>query len=136
MAATHLADVSAWGQLHRADVAVRLSALLVSGAAATCGVTDLEVAAAALDEADHRAIASERGLFPRVPVDDAVLGRAIEVQELLIGMAVPLEALVVAAAAERAGLVVLHHDPAFDLIAAVTGQATEWVTPSGTAPEG
>jgi len=131
VAATHLADVSAWGQLHRAEVAARLSGLLLGGGAATCGITDLEVAASALDAADHAAMAAERRLFPRVPVDDAVLARALEVQGQLLDAPVPLTALVVAAAAERAGLVVLHHDEAFDRIAAVTGQPTEWVVPGG-----
>lgn len=131
MRPTHLADRSAWDQLHRAEVAVRLSALLVSGATATCALTDLEVGAAAVDEAEHRLIVAERRLFPRVPIDDAVLDRALEVQGQLLEPGVPLGPLVVAAAAERAGLVVLHHDPAFDRIAAATGQPTEWVAPPG-----
>jgi predicted nuclease of predicted toxin-antitoxin system len=38
-----------------------------------------------------------------------------------------------AAAAEAADLVVLHYDADFDLIAAVTGQPTEWVVPAGLA---
>ena len=46
----------------------------------------------------------------------------------------PIADLVVAAAAERAGLVLLHYDHDFDLIAAVTGQPTEWVVPRGTVP--
>ena len=40
--------------------------------------------------------------------------------------------LLVAAAAEEAGLIVLHYDTDFDIIAAVTGQSTQWVTPPGT----
>ncbi len=131
MAPTHLADVSAWAQLHRAEAAARLSGLLLGGGAATCGVTDLEVAASAVDEAEHAAMASERALFPRVPVDDAVLGRALEVQGRLLSPPVPLAALVVAAAAEAAGLVLLHQDPVFERIAAVTGQPVEWVLPPG-----
>ncbi len=38
----------------------------------------------------------------------------------------------VAAAAERAELTVLHYDADFDLIATVTGQEMEWVTPRGS----
>jgi predicted nucleic acid-binding protein len=38
----------------------------------------------------------------------------------------------VAAAAEERRLTVLHYDADFDRIAAVTGQACEWVTPAGT----
>lgn len=40
--------------------------------------------------------------------------------------------LVIAAAAEVAGLIVLHYDRDFDLIAEATGQATEWVVPQGS----
>ena len=39
--------------------------------------------------------------------------------------------LLIAAAAEAAGLVVLHYDHDFDLIADVTGQRTEWIVPAG-----
>lgn len=134
MRATHLADVSAWGQLHRTEVASRLTSLLVGGGTATCGVTDLEVAALAVDLADHEELVAERRSFFRVPVDDAVLDRALEVQGRLAGSPPPIATLIVAAAAERAGLIVLHHDVDFDRIAEVTGQATEWVTPTGATP--
>lgn len=42
--------------------------------------------------------------------------------------------LLIAAAAEVAGLVVLHYDRDFDLIAKVTAQRTEWIVPAGTVP--
>lgn len=55
--------------------------------------------------------------------------RAVEVQVLLadrgLHRAPSIPDLVVAAAAEVAGLVVLHHDKDFDLIARVTGQPVE-----------
>ncbi len=126
MIATHLADASAWAQLHRDDVAARLVPLLVGGGAATCGVIDLEVLGAFEDQAERAEVAAERAMFPRVPVDDAVLDRAVQVQGLLRER-VPTTALIVAAAAERAGLVLLHHDDAYDRIVAVTGQASERV---------
>ena len=61
--------------------------------------------------------------------------RARQVQRLLAarhqrGRKVP--DLLIAAAAESAGLAVVHYDPDFDRIAAVTGQACEWVVPAGT----
>lgn len=127
MTATHLADTSAWAQLHRTDVAARLVSLFVGGGAATCGLVDLEVLATLALPAEHAEALAERRLFPRAPIDDAVLDRAAEVQGLLSEAAVPVTALVVAAAAERAGLILLHSDPAFDQIAAVTGQPTERV---------
>lgn len=40
---------------------------------------------------------------------------------------------VIAATAERHGATVLHYDRDYDMIAAITGQATTWVVPAGTA---
>jgi predicted nucleic acid-binding protein len=40
--------------------------------------------------------------------------------------------LLIAAVAEAAGLVVLHYDHDFDLIADLTGQPTEWIVPAGS----
>jgi predicted nucleic acid-binding protein len=120
---THLADASALALLARSDVAARLVPLLVGGGAATCGITDLEVLSA-FDQTERAAVRAERSMFSRVPIDDAVLDRAMEVQA---GLAAPvrISALIVAAAAETAGLVLLHDDDVYDAIAAVTGQPTE-----------
>jgi predicted nucleic acid-binding protein len=126
MTATHLADTSAWAQLHRSDVAATLVSLLLGGGVATCGIVDLEVLAALGDAAEHAEAVAERRHFPRVIVDDAVLDRALEVQGLLADADVATTGLVVAAAAERAGLVLLHHDAVFDRIASVTGQPLVW----------
>lgn len=131
MPATHLADTSAWAQLHRSDVAARLVSLLMGGGVATCGMVDLEVLSTLRDTAEHADAVAERRMFPRVVVDDGVLDRALEVQGLLGDEEVQPSALVVAAAAERASLVLLHHDAAFDRIAAITGQPAEWVIPRG-----
>lgn len=129
MTATHLADTSAWAQLHRSDVAAGLVSLLVGGGVATCGIVDLEVLAAVGDAAEHAEAVAERAMFPRVAIDDAVLDRAVQVQGLLAAGDVRPAALIVAAAAERAALTLLHHDAVFDQIAAVTGQPMEWVGP-------
>jgi hypothetical protein len=126
VAATHLADTSALAQLHHANVAARLGPLLVGGGVATCAVVDLELLASVPTAAEHAEMLAERRLFPRAVVDDAVLDRALEVQGRL-GAGVAPSALIVAAAAEGAGLVLLHHDAAFDRIAEVTGQPVEWV---------
>ena len=127
MIATHLADTSALALLPQADAAARLVSLLVGGGAATCSIIDLEVVRE-FPEGDRAAVAAERRTFPSVPVDDAIVERAIEVQTQ-IGRALPITPLLVAAAAERAGLVLLHDDDVFDEIAAVTGQATERAVP-------
>jgi predicted nucleic acid-binding protein len=108
-------------------VAARLLPLLVGGGAATCALVDLEVLASLPDPQERAAARLERRQFPRVQIDEAVLERALDVQERLDGPPVAPSSLVVAAAAERAGLVLLHHDDTFERIAAVTGQPTEWV---------
>jgi predicted nucleic acid-binding protein len=129
MPPTHLADTSAWAQLHRSEVAARLVSLLVGGGAATCGIVDLEVLGAIQDPQELALAVEERRMFPQAPIDDGVLARAIEVRHLLAGRPIPVTALVVAAAAERAGLILLHDHDAFDDIAAVTGQPVERVAP-------
>ena len=125
MIPTHLADASAWAQLHRNDVAARLVPLLVGGGAATCGLVDLEVLATFDDPIERSKAREERRMFPRVEVDDAALDRALEVQGLV--ESVTVTALIVAAVAERAGLILLHQNEAYDRIAAVTGQPIESV---------
>ncbi len=79
-----------------------------------------------------------RAGWPFVSMDQAVLDRAVAVQDVLVERSqhrgVKIADLLVAAAAESADLVVLHYDHDFDLIAEVTGQGTEWVVPPGTVP--
>jgi hypothetical protein len=41
--------------------------------------------------------------------------------------------LLIAATAERYALIVLHYDGDYERIAKITGQATEWIVPRGTA---
>ncbi len=69
-------------------------------------------------------------------MDQKVLDRAVDVQDVLATRSrhrdAKLADLLIAAAAEAAGLVVLHYDRDFELIADVTGQPVEWVVPAGT----
>jgi len=135
--ATHLADTSALARLHHDDVAARIGPMLVGGRIATCGIVDLEVLYSVREASEHAEILAERRMFPRVASGDTALDRAIEVQQLLVGSGhhgVPSVDLIIAAAAELAGLIVLHYDHDYDLIADVTGQPTEWVVPRGTVP--
>jgi len=136
--AHYLGDKSALARLHQDDVLHRVSALYLSGQIATCGMIDLEMLYSARDGEDHRELAFDRLLLPRVPCGDATFDRAIEVQGELARAgqhrAVGLEELVIAAAAEEAGLAVLHYDQDYDRIAEVTGQPMEWVVPRGSVP--
>jgi predicted nucleic acid-binding protein len=76
--------------------------------------------------------------WPFVPMDQPVLDRAVEVQDALAETSrhrgAEIADLLIAAAAESAGLVVLHDDHDFDLIAEVTGQPVEWVVPADSVP--
>lgn len=138
MRPTHLADTSVLVRLHHDDVVARVGPLLVAGLVATAGPVDLELLRSARTGADHAALRAERRLLPRAPCSDEVLDRALTVQGLLADTGTHRDVdalrLVVAAAAEAAGLTLLHYDPAFDAVAAVTGQPAEWVVRPGSVP--
>ncbi len=78
----------------------------------------------------------ERGAWPFVAMDQHTLDRAVQVQDKLAARSqqrgAKIADLLIAAAAEAAGLVVLHYDHGFDLIAQITRQPVEWVVPAGT----
>ena len=134
MTARYLVHTSVLARLHLQDVLARVGALLVAGHVATHSLADLELLTAARSAEAHRAMRTELLALPHLPVTDRTLDRAIEVQGALAELGRHREvtpgALVSAAIAEHAGLVVLHHDAAFDVIAEVTGQPVDWVTPS------
>jgi predicted nucleic acid-binding protein len=136
LSAYYLGDTSAVARVGRPEVAARLVPLLESGLVARCSPTDLEAGFASTSPPQHRAMRQARSAWPFVPMDQAVLDRAVAVQDELAERSqhrgVKIADLLIAAAAESADLVVLHYDHDFDLIADVTGQATEWVVPAGT----
>lgn len=76
-----------------------------------------------------------RAAWPSVDIDQRALGGAVEVQDDLAARSqhrgAKIADLLIAAAAEAAGLVVLHYDHDFDVIADVTGQRSEWIVPAG-----
>jgi predicted nucleic acid-binding protein len=134
--ARYLVDKTALARMTHEPVRARLAPVLEAGQAASCAVIDLEVLFSARNHEDHQRIRHRRDLaYWRVPLDDTVFDRAIEVQGLLARHGqhrLPIPDLIIAAAAEASGLVVLHYDADFDRIAAVTGQAMEWVVPRGS----
>jgi hypothetical protein len=135
--ATYLADKSA---LTRSDTrpGVRevIEPLLLGGRIATCGIVDLELLYSARSRDTYFELAELLRAMPRVPVTDATVDRALEVQALLASKArhrsVPLPDLLIAACAEAAGLTVLHYDADYEHIAKLTGQAVQWVVPRGS----
>jgi len=134
---TFLADKSALTRRDtRPEVRDVLEPLLVAGEIATCGIVDLELLYSARDRATYRALVEALRGMPRAPIDDSTMNRALEVQAMLAERsphrAVPLPDLLIAACAEQAELKVLHYDTAFDRIATLTNQPTQWIVPRGS----
>lgn len=134
----YLGDTSALARRPRPVVAVRLVPLLEAGLVARCTPTDLEAGFSSTSPAAHRTMRELRATWPLVAMDQGVLDRAVAVQDALAERSqqrgAKIADLLIAAAAEAAGLVVLHYDSDFDLIAGVTGQPAEWIVPAGTVP--
>ena len=132
----YLIDKSALARMPHPRVQARLVPILEAGEAATCAMIDLEVLYSTRNAREHSRTRRRRALAYRyVELTEAMFQRAIDVQGLLALRGqhrVPLPDLIVAAVAEQAGMVLLHYDRDFDRIAAVTGQAVEWVVPRGT----
>ena len=132
----YLGDTSALARGTRPQVEPRLTPLLEMGLVARCTPTDLEAGVSSTSPASHRALRGILSVWPFVAMDQRVLNRAVEVQDALAERSqqrgVKIADLLIAAAAEAAGLVVLHYDHDFDLIAEVTGQPAEWIVPAGT----
>jgi predicted nucleic acid-binding protein len=134
MALTHLVDTSVLTRIAQPQVQLALEPLLWSGSIARAGISDLEIGFSARHSAEWDRLAGAINSFPLVETTKSHFRRAIQVQRLLIerelsGPKIP--ELLVAAAAETAGLVLLHYDANFDLLAQATGQPAAWVVPAG-----
>lgn len=126
-----LIDKSALVRLGRSSHTDAWADRIERGLVRVTTVTLLEVGYSARDPDDLRAGLREPPVAS-MPVEYATPGaedRAVEVLTLLADRghhrAPSVPDLLIAAIAERAGLVVLHQDKDFDLIAEVTGQPTE-----------
>ena len=135
MALTHLVDTSVLTRLSAEQIADRLRPMMRSGQLARAQITDLELGFQARSAAEWDAIQASLTMIEPLDLTAEDGRRALTVQRLLAsesqrGRKVP--DLLIAAVAERQGLAVMHYDRDFDLISAVTGQRTEWVTPAGS----
>lgn len=126
-----LVDTSALVRLGTSPDADEWAARIERGLVRISTVTRLEVGFSARSAAELRA-ALRRPPLSAMPVEHltpAIEDRAIEVQLLLADRgqhrAPAIPDLLVAATAELAGLVVLHDDKDFELIASLTGQHIE-----------
>jgi predicted nucleic acid-binding protein len=133
----HLADKSALEQRrHSAEARLVLETLLVENLLASCHVVALEVLYSARNLRDYEMLQRDIAAIRWIPVSEPVMDRTMEVQYLLAKRGqhrISLPDLMIAAAAEVVDAVLLHYDSDFDRIAAVTGQATKWIVPRGTA---
>ena len=126
-----LADKSALVRLSSSPDAELWADRIGRGLLRLATVTLLEVGFSARSGAALRQSAQRPplSLMPVECMTPAAERRAIEIQMALAdrGMqrAPSIPDLLIAAVAERSGLVVLHHDKDFDLIADVTGQPME-----------
>ena len=136
--ATHLVDKSAWVRLLDTGVDPRWAVLLGSGGLAVTGVSMIEILFGSRTSGEFSRDRLDLDALPRIALNERLVDRAIEVQGLMVTACThraPSPAdLILAACAEANGLAVLHYDKDFDLIAAVTGQPTEWLAPAGTIP--
>ena len=136
MALTHLVDTSVLSRLDQPSIRTAIEARAAAGELARAGISDLEIGYSARSATEWDRLAEALEVFELVETTSDHLRRARQVQRLLAakhqrGRKVP--DLLIAAAAEARNLSVLHYDADFDRIAAVTGQACEWVVPAGSA---
>jgi predicted nucleic acid-binding protein len=129
---SYLADKSALARLDHPEVAAWLEPRILDGEVARCSIIDMELLFSARSHSDFVAIHADRVAgFPLVDTTQADFERATSVMEKLARTgkhrAASIPDLLIAAVAERAGLVVVHHDSDFDLIAEVTGQPMQWM---------
>jgi predicted nucleic acid-binding protein len=129
-----LVDTSALARYPDPAVAARLDELTTAGTVATCGPIELQLLGTVRDAGTYATVAAmRRAVFAWLDTTDADFTKALTVQAALTerGHArVRWPTLVIAAVAERHKVTLLHHDPGYDTIAAITGQATEWVEPT------
>jgi len=94
---------------------------------AACHMTALEICYSTRNLADLEALLAGQRALEWLPVSEAAMDRALEVQRLLAahggnGHRRPIPDLIIAATAEQHGAEVLHVDRDYEIIAGVTGQ--------------
>ena len=94
---------------------------------AACHMTALEICYSARNLADLDVLHAGQRALEWLPVSEAAMDRALQVQRLLAaqsgnGHRRPIPDLIIAATAELHGAEVLHVDSDYDMIAEVTGQ--------------
>ena len=132
----YLVDTSVFARLTKPSVMAAFAPLAAEGQVALCSPVAFELGYSARNPADYRKLSERLSSLPAAPVTDADHRRACEVQAALAESsqhrAISLVDGIVAAIAETCGLIVLHYDSDFELVAEVTGQEQQWVVRRGT----
>jgi predicted nucleic acid-binding protein len=138
MALTHLLDTSVLTRLTDPTIQQAILKLHAEPDPAVLGrtnISDLEIGFSARNAPEWDKAFAELEVFDLLETTAEDVRRAKEVQRLLAlkhhrGRKVP--DLLIAAAAENNGLIVVHYDIDFDLIASVTSQSCQWILPKGS----
>lgn len=132
----HLADKSAWEQARYDDRARnRMHELRESGRLAVCLVSLTELLYSARTAAELAQLRVELAALPYLhvtPVAEQNVGNTMAALAARGQHRTPVPDLMLAAIAQAGSAVVLHYDADYERIAAVTGQAHEWIVPRGT----
>ncbi|MFD3416166.1 PIN domain nuclease [Streptomyces cyaneofuscatus] len=133
----YLIDKSALARWTNPSVREALKPLHERYLLAVCQPTEYEMVHSARDNAEATRISTWLHAFDYLHTEDDAFARALEVQRHALNAgfhrALSLPDLLIAATAELNRVTVLHYDGDFDMIASLTGQPTEWVTPPGSA---
>jgi len=135
VALSYVVDTSVLKRLGQQEVRDVIEPMAVAGQLGRARICDLEVGFSARNAEEWDQLVAALDAFAAVETTAEHVRRALQVQRLLSirsqrGRKIP--DLLVAAAAEELDIAVLHYDADFDLIAAVTGQRSEWVVAPGT----
>jgi predicted nucleic acid-binding protein len=131
-----MVDTSVWAKSSRPGLEWFAPAL-EDGRIAVCDQIAMELLWSARDIDDFRATEEALLACPWFDVEPADWHEARRVFRELASRGplhhrqVKIPDLVIAAAAARNGLVVVHYDSDYDVIASVTGQPTRWAAPRG-----
>jgi predicted nucleic acid-binding protein len=133
----YLADTTVYVLQGRHDVVRRrFETLLAEGRLAGCQMSALEYLNGAPDPKGYEIVWGALHGHRWMGVTTEAMNRALDVHRELAKTSqhrhIRLPDLIIAATAELNGATVLHYDADYDRIAAVTGQATEWVAAKGS----
>jgi predicted nucleic acid-binding protein len=133
----YLADTSVYVlQGQHPPVRRRFETLLAEGRLAACQMTSLEYLNTAPDPKSYGLLWTALHGHRWIDTTAQAMSRALDIHRALAATSrhrhFRLPDLIIAATAELHGATVLHYDADYDRIAAVTGQAVEWVAPKGS----